>query len=430
MDNQQSKILLRAREIVKEEFIKNNIIFFIGSIIAAFLNYLYYPVLGRMMQISDFGETQAIISLFLQLGVFFQIFLIVIVNICANIEDEDEKFTILIKLKQFSLYLVGGIFFVLVIIRNQLKEYLHFSSAYPFLCLAFLLLIGLFYTFRTAYLQGKKDFKSVSIIGIISSGFRLIFASFFVYIGWKSLGAIAGIAMAELLALGYAFLKTKNEFKRNKNALPIRINDSRIIKELKFGLLAFVVIISVTFLYSADVVLIKHFFSPQEAGLYSGIATIARIVFFASGSVAGVLLSSVKIKNKKENFKILLKSLFIVIGLSGIICIAFSIFPVLVIKILIGKKYLGYAFLLPKLSAVLFLASIINIFFYYYLSLRKYFLFVIAIFGFSAIFILSYFFHGSLSQIINNFLLTNIFVLVLLGLWRIAECSILGVPDN
>lgn len=417
--------MLELRKIIKEELIRNNIIFFIGSMLIAFLNYLYYPVLGRMMQINDFGEAQTIISLFLQLCVIFQVLLIMIINIWANIDDENEKFAVIAKLKGFFLYLIGGIFFVILLAGNWLKRFFHFASAYPFLCLGFLLLAGLFYTFAIACLQSKKDFKSISIAGIISSGFRLIFAVFFVHIGWKAFGAIAGLAIAELLALGYASLKVKSELALKNNFL-IKINKNRIIKELKFGLLVFIVIISVAFLYSSDIILIKHFFSPQEAGFYSGIATIARIVFFISGSAAGVLLPSIKIKNARENFKILLKSLAIVVALSGILCLIFLAFPALIIRMLIGKKYLPFAFLLPKLSIALFLTSIINILFYYYLALRKYFLSVIGISGFLAVLVLSCFFHKNLSQIINNFLISNIFILVFLGVWRLIEYFIVS----
>lgn len=405
------------KKIFSDEFLRYNAIFFVGSMIIAVLNYLYYPVLGHMMKVEDFGEAQAIISLFLGLGVIFQVFLIVIVNIWANIEDESERYAIIARIKYFFLCLTGGVFFVLLVIRNWLKESLYFVSVYPFICLAFLLIIGLFYTFKTACLQGKKDFKSVSAAGIISSGFRLIFAALFVYIGWRSFGAVAGLALAEVLALCYALFKTKDGLRTKKNFLD-KTEGKKFFKELKFAALAFAVIISITFLYSADIILVKHYFSPQEAGLYSGIAIIARIVFFVSGSVAGVLLPLVKVKNVKENYKILIKSLIIVLVLSGASCLIFSLFPNFITRLLIGKKYLSSAFILPKLSLALLAASIVNVLFYYYLSLRKNFLAVIAILSLLLVFVLSYFFHGSLMQIADNFLLGNIFALAILAIWR------------
>jgi O-antigen/teichoic acid export membrane protein len=52
-------------------FLRHNTIYFLGSFASAILNYLYYPVLGRFMDIVHFGETQVLISLFMQFSIFF-----------------------------------------------------------------------------------------------------------------------------------------------------------------------------------------------------------------------------------------------------------------------------------------------------------------------------------------------------------------------
>jgi O-antigen/teichoic acid export membrane protein len=59
--------------IASNVFLKNNAVFWITSLIVSFVNYLYYPILGRLMRPADFGETQTIISIFTQTAVFFQV---------------------------------------------------------------------------------------------------------------------------------------------------------------------------------------------------------------------------------------------------------------------------------------------------------------------------------------------------------------------
>jgi len=90
------------------------------------------------------------------------------------------------------------------------------------------------------------------------------------------------------------------------------------------------------------------------------------------------------------------------------------VFPDIVIKVLIGQRYLEYANLLPRLSLLLFLVSVINVFFFYYLALRKYFLAVIAILSPLLVIVLSYFRHDSLLEIINNFLWVSALILITL----------------
>lgn len=397
------------KKIYQDQFIKNNTIFFVGSMIVAALNYLYYPIVSRMLSLEAFGELQTLISLLSLSSILLSVFNIIIINVVSNSTIEKNKEVIFI-LRKIWLFLTISLAVIITILCFQLKNFFNFSSFTSFICLSVLLVLGLFTAFRSAILQGKQNFLAVSASGILNSAGRLLFAAFFIFLGWSTLGAINGLIIGQVLALVYVFYKTKKELPRIIKT-KIVINQE-IKKELQYGFLVFVVILCITFLYTADIVIIKHYFPPEQAGLYSGIATIARIIFFITGSVAGVMLPSLKISdNNKNNNKILLKALLLIVIIGGIALALFFTKPEFIIKLLIGSRYLIYLYLFPKLSILLFMISIINLLFLYYLALRKYFLFVIAIVSPFIIIILSYFRHNSLSQIINNFLIVSILIL-------------------
>jgi len=407
------------KKIINDDFLKNNIIFFIGSMAVAVLNYLYHPILGRMMSVEDFGEVQSLISLFMQLGVFIGVFNVITVNITANYEDNEERDAVISALRKISLYITGALFLAIVAMSAALRDFFQFSSFYPFVSLAFLLLTGVSFTFRKAFLQGISDFKAVSWAGIIFAGGKLVFAVALVYLGWRSLGAISGLLIAQLLALLYVYIKTKKNldldfFIKNKIAAVVKA-------EYKYALLIFLSTAAITFLYTADVLMVKHWFSPEEAGLYSGIATIARIIFFATGSVSGVLLSAVKSKNAPgENRKILKKGLILISLIAGGGLLLFVLFSNFIINILIGSRYAVLAPLLGELSLLLTLVSLINLLFYYFLALRRTIIITASLAGPSIIFLLSFFRHESLIQIIHNYLIGSAVVLVVLfyGIFR------------
>ena len=199
---------------------------------------------------------------------------------------------------------------------------------------------------------------------------------------------------------------------------------SVIKKELKYGLLILATTLTVTFLYTADIIIVKHYFPNDTAGIYSGIAVIARIIFFITGSVVGVLLPSIKIKDgNNENSRILRKAMILIMILGGTVLIVFSLFPEFAINLLIGDRYLVYANLLPRMSLVLFLVSIINLLSNYMLALRNYCLAFVSVAGISIISIVSIFRHETLVQIINNFLFGSIFILFVLILisWKVRK---------
>lgn len=380
--------------------------------LVAFLNYLFHPVLGRMMDVESFGEVQAILSLSLILAIFTGVFRNIVINIASNASEMEKDKEAILMLEKFSFYIILSISFLVVIFSPQLKTFFNFTSIYPFIALAVLFIFTLSLSFRQAILQGLKDFKSLSISNIIMSGGRVMFATALVYLGFSAFGAVSGLILAQIVALGYALYKTKHHWGMF-DSRKVKIS-SRIKKELKYGLLIFISTLCITFFYSADVIIIKHYFPPDIAGVYSGIATIARIVFFVTASVAGVLLPSIKLGEESNNKKILKKAFILVFCLGSLVLLTFWAFPAIIVRSLIGTKYLALAPYLPKLSLLLFVVSVLNLFFSYFQALRSYFLAPISIVSSVAVLVLSYFNHDSIGSIINNFLFGSVLIVIFL----------------
>jgi O-antigen/teichoic acid export membrane protein len=407
------------KKILDDSFLKHNLIFFVGSMVAAFLSYLYHPVLGRMMSLEDFGETEALISLYGQLAIFLTVFSYVAINITSNSDNEHYRNAVIDKLRKISLGLAVIISLLLLVFNGYLKSALRLESSYPFFALAALLLLGVAATFKNAYLQGRRNFKAVSVNGIIGSAGKLFFAILLVALGWRVFGAIFGLILAQIASLFYLFQKTGTSLKLSKSA-GSQLNKGEIRRQLYYGFLILVSIGVVTFLNSSDILWIKHYFSPKEAGAYSGVAMVGRIIFFVTGSVTGVLFPSIKPSNHSEvNNRTLLKALVLIFVLGGGVWLIFALFPEPVIKFLIGQRYLGLSHILPRLGLMLFFASVINAVFFYLLALRKYAVGFIAFFGFLLVSLLSLFFHQTIEQIVNNFLIGTILIIFLLTIYQL-----------
>ena len=55
----------------------------------AVVNYAYHPILGRMLTVEEYGETQAIVSLFLNIGIIGGVFVAVMNNVAAKYREEN-----------------------------------------------------------------------------------------------------------------------------------------------------------------------------------------------------------------------------------------------------------------------------------------------------------------------------------------------------
>jgi len=410
-------IYRRIKSLSQDKFFKDNAVFFIGSMIVAVFSYLYHPVMSRMMSVEDFGQVQALISLTYLTGIFLTIFGTIAVNIVSNHKDSsaDDHIKLLSQLHKLALWVIGSFAIGIVILSPYLMRILQFDSAISFFPLAIILLVGIPFAFYSSYLKGTKQFEAISIAGIITSAGKLLFAILFVSLGMQVFGAVSALALATFVALLYALHKTRGVFRLS---LKEKVSFTPALKkELSYGVLVLFSLGYITFLYTSDVLFVKYFFDPETAGLYSGIATIARIIFFVTASVAGVLLPTIKINaNKKENIAILKKAFGIIVLMGVIALVIFFLFPSGIISLLIGEKYLPLATLLPLAGTYIFIASVANVFYSYFLALRDRRLITISSVGFIATVAMVAINHNSLQAIITDYILGASLTIVLLGM--------------
>jgi O-antigen/teichoic acid export membrane protein len=103
-------------------------------------------------------------------------------------------------------------------------------------------------------------------------------------------------------------------------------------------------------LYSADVVLVKHFFDPHLAGIYSSLSVLGKVIFFASNAIGFVVFPMLAEKRElRQKTDELVKMSLVFVGcVSGILTSVYFLFPSTVVRILFGNSfdeaipYLGY----------------------------------------------------------------------------------------
>ena len=412
----------KVRTLSQSSFLKNNLVFFIGTLLISVFNYLYYPVMGRLLSVPDFGELQAVISIFMQLGIILTAFGYVITNVTNNTEQSKEREHLVIKLEQITLAICIVVFLLLIVLSVMLGTSLQFTSIVPLILVGFLVILNVPTTSRMYFMQGMKQLTQVSITGILFAAGKLIFSCVLVLMGAGIAGAMWGYVIALFIALVYIVKKTENIYPSLFESLLANyisnIKTWRLIKDdLVYGFAILVLLSGVTLLYSTDTIVIRLFFDPVESGLYSAVSSIARIVFFVTASVAGVLLATIKIKSSYNNNLLVLYRSFLIINiLGGIVLFLFILFPTQSISVLFGSRYDGVAHLLPLLSLVMLFCSYNNLLVCFEIALRRF----VAIYVVAAGIVVGSLFvwarHSSFEDIILGYLAANILVFVLLSI--------------
>jgi O-antigen/teichoic acid export membrane protein len=383
--------------------------------VVAFLNYAFHPILGRLLSPEDFGDIQALIALIAQLAIIFGVFSVIAVNVTANTENPHERDSIIFELQKITFWIIGIVFLFLLLSISELRSFFNFSTTYPLIGLALILPISAITTFRNALLQGSGRFKHLSVAGIISSLGRLVFAVVGILLGMGVLGATLGIVLANVAVLIYLFRQTRDSFHLNTKTNVRVLEKGSVVRELIYGILVFFTTSLVTIYYTSDVLIVKHYFNSVDAGLYSGISAIAKMLFFVIGPSSAVLLSSVRMKHSYiKNNSALKKSLFTSLLIGGLGLFTFYLFSDIIVKLMIGIKYTPFAHFLPKAGLVMFLTAIVNIFFFYFLALRRFFLIAVSLFGMFFMGFILLQDHANIDSILNNLILSLTIILITL----------------
>jgi O-antigen/teichoic acid export membrane protein len=409
-----------ARRLRHSQFLRHNAIFFFGSVLVGALNYLYYPVLGRLMAPASFGEVQTIVSLFLQLSIFLTVLSLVVVNIVTNTTGEGQRNELVFEFEKLAVAVAVVLVISSLVFGKQLQSFLQFTSPWPFVLLALAVLVNVPFTLRAAVLRGKQRFGLVSAANIIAAGGKIALSAGLVLIGLSTSGAIGGLVLAQLAAgvfvVVWAFkLGLRHARGRRRFGLP---DMRRLAPELKYGLFVLVGSLAITLQYSIDVIVAKHYFDAHTAGLYAGIASVARVIFFLTVSVSQVLLSAVRLRHRpQQNSQLLFRSLILVsiVGLPALLLLAIT--PGTAVKLLMGGSYEALSPLLPRLSLAVFIVSILNLLAIYYLALRRYSVAIVAALGMALTYVLLLWRHQTPADIVDSMLLGSIATLCLFGLW-------------
>ena len=108
---------------LKDRFVRNNAIVFLGSLIISTLSYLYYPVLARLMPLEAFGEVQTLISISTQALLFFSAINIVTVVLVANNKQKSQNDLFVIELQKIMVYLVTLVGIIAIAFSPFLKDF-------------------------------------------------------------------------------------------------------------------------------------------------------------------------------------------------------------------------------------------------------------------------------------------------------------------
>ena len=327
------------KKIIKHDLVKKGSILFLGSNIANFLSFVFNLILVRQLTISNYGIYSSLISFISLFAMPSSIISTVIIRFSTEFFAQ-KNMKAVVKMYKDSLKFVSLfsliLFFVLSILSFYISGFLKIDDILIIIFSIAVISFSYIYTVYGAFLQSFLKFEFLSVVSVLSTGFKIVLVLLFLYFGLSLRGVFGAILLATVLPIILVNFNLFFLFDKKNNSSEKHFSYRKMLNyALPSGLALFFVSSFIT----SDILLVKHFLTPIEAGKYASIALMGRVIFYFSSPFIAVSLPYFIKKNamneKSENNLIL--PIVIVTAASLAFSLFYLIFPGFASRILLGK---------------------------------------------------------------------------------------------
>lgn len=303
---------------------------------------------------------------------------------------------------------------IFLIFYSFITSFFGLDSSSSLLLIFTLLFIPLFLiSFEIGTLSGQLAFIWVGILFLIESVVKLTLLSISNFFPISPLTAsVLALPISVFAAWVIAILVA-----RSFHPLPVIVSleENKKLKDAYTFLGNSVFAgLGAVLLYNVDVLLVKHFFSASEAGVYATLSLLGKTLYFGAGSLIGIIIpltaqAQAKNKSARLSFFILL-GLITVIGMS--ILLSYLLIPEFVITMLLTERGLVVLPYLSTYSLGMFFLVLIACFTTYSLAKKNYLPVRLTLLAAIIETMLIFIFHESLGQVVTLVTGTLFFLLL------------------
>ena len=314
---------------------------FIGVGLFNVFNLLYHLFMVRFLSPVDYGQLNTLIALFMVISVPGSTVQITVTKFVSSFQAQN-RFSQMKKLLRHLLILmsiVGLCFFLLATLGSRfLSSFLQISSYRLIILLGLGLFFAMVLPIPWGGLQGLQKFGSMTFSLIINGGLKFGLGALFVFLGLGVLGAMGAFTICylvtvflSLIILGTSLPREKSELRREQDIE--KPDPSYISGVYQYFLPVGITLLCFMVLTNIDLILVKHFFTPIEAGYYSIAQVVGKVILLLPVPIVMVMfpkLSSLEGQEEK-GLLILKRSLRIVFLFCTVAVLLGFLFPSLII---------------------------------------------------------------------------------------------------
>ncbi len=352
-----------------DRFLRNNAIYFTGTVVGGFFGYVYHFATGRLLGPASYSVVaSAIAALYILTlpGPVLQTIATRFASLAAAAGAQSALRPLMNRVAVLSAGLGALVALLLVVFQSPAARFLQISDSRVIYVLALATIAALLVSGNRGVLLGLRRFLDTSVNAALDSVTRVVTAVLLIGLGGGSVGAVFGVVMGPALAYGHSLVLLRAQ---GSGAADERFGYAEVGR---YALPTAAGVIGVTFLFNADVVLAKHYLQPTMAGIYAAGSVLARVVYFLGVTIAGVMFPEVAMLHARDeaHFHVVDKSLLFLGGIAVVFVAAYTLLPSLVL-IPYGSSFAPVKPYLGPFALALSLLSISNLLVNYFLSINS-----------------------------------------------------------
>ena len=289
--------------------LSGSVILLTGLTLATGTNFAYNIAVARLLGATAFGHTTAVYTLLILISAVTLTFQILTAKIVA-LQESAEAQSIAYRDFHLRSWAAGAaVGMLLLLFRHAVTDYLNLPNP----VLVDLLAIGAaFYVplgARRGFVQGTCDFRRFATSLVLEGGARLVGSLVMIGLGTGVTGVVAANSAAVIIAY----------FQVHPRLVPATA-DREIAVAFRESLQAAVFFAGQVAINNCDIVVVKHFFPSELAGVYAAVAMVGRVVFALSWAVVNSMfpISAASRRRDEDDYRVLGMTLLLVLA----ICIA------------------------------------------------------------------------------------------------------------
>ena len=308
-----------------------------ATLIGGVLGYVFQVIMGRLLPVADYGLLATLMAVIGVIGVPLGA-----VSMMVSRQSSwylatgkiNSVGTMYWKVNKWIFWISVAAFLLTLPVSPLLKQYFGLASPSGYYIFILATIVALFSPVNSAVLQAKQDFRWLALNGATIHGFKIVFCSALVLLGFRLNGALMGLALAAVASWLMTYVPIRSAVS-HPDRKPATFLSVRGAVPVLLASLSFAVMVQL------DMLLVKHYFEARLVGLYAAAAVMGKAVMYLPTAIAVSLFPMVADNESRSESSshLLLNAIVLTFALSGTGALIYYLYPREIITLLYGPDY-------------------------------------------------------------------------------------------